>query len=141
MEEDRFNPETYAVIDRITGEEVPIQIFIEMSGREYWEKTYSKVLADYIGIGGNAACRILAFIIKEKNSSNLVLSTIREASKKSKADGKTVQRVFNALYEKKLMRKIRSGCYFVSPNLLRHGSKTQGAMLLRLWNVDETKEE
>ncbi len=133
IKEAHFNPETYAVVDKISGEEIPIQIFIERANAEYWEKAYSKTIAEYIGVGGNAACRVLAYLLVTKTDKNLVHGTMREIAEKTKSQATAVNKVFKALYARDLMKKVRNGCYFVSPHILRYGSQTHGAMLLRLW--------
>jgi ribosomal protein S25 len=132
-ENNRFNPATYMVIDRITGEEVPIQIFIEQANCEYWEKAYAKTLAEYIGIVGVGSSNVLAFIIKNKQKNNLLVSTFEEIAKKSNVARSTVDRIFKELKKRGFIKKVRNGCYMVSPKLLVHGSKTHGAMLLRIW--------
>jgi len=131
---DYFNPDTYAVIDKITGEEVDVSIFIEEVKSGYWEKAYAKTLADYIKIGGTGSATVLAYLLRTKNSDNLVLATRDEMIKGSGASRGTVSKVIKALTEKGFLKLIRSGCYMISPKLIRHGSNTRGAMLLRLWS-------
>ena len=133
MREDYFNPATYMVIDRVTGVEVDIDIYIKESSSSYWEKAYAKVLAEYIEVTGNNSSKVLAAILKKKNSDNLVLSTVREMAEELDVSPVTVSKIFVALQSKGLMKKIRNGRYLVSPMMLRHGSKTKGALLLRLW--------
>ena len=136
----QFNPATYMVVDRISGEEIDIKIFIEQVGKDKWEKAFAKTVAEYIGAGGNAACRVLAYIIRNHNPQNLVLATYGEIAKDCECSQTTVGKVFKALYAKKLMHEIRGGCYFLSPNVMSYGKKSHGAMLLRLWtNKEEIK--
>lgn len=130
----QFNPATYMVVDRVTGEEVDIKIFIEQVGKDKWEKAFAKTVAEYIGAGGNSACYVLAYIIRNHNAQNLVLATYEEIARECKCSQTTVGKVFKALYAKKLMREIRGGCYFLSPKVMSYGKKGHGAMLLRLWS-------
>jgi len=43
--------------------------------------------------------------------------------------------------EKKFITKVRNGKYIVSPKLLRHGCKTRGAMIMRLWDELNPEDE
>lgn len=133
MEDERFNPATYMVIDRITGEEIPIQIFVEHTSSKYWEKAYAKTLAEYIGITGTSANKLLAYFIKEKDSKNRIIGTVRNIAKEVSVSEGSAVKVFRLLREKKFLKKVNNGCYMLSPTLLVHGSKTHGAMLLRIW--------
>ena len=133
-EESHFNSETYAVICRITGEEVPVQIFIEKASKEYWERAYAKTLAEYINVSGSNPNKVLAYLIKNKNVDNYILNTVRGIADELKISKTHVSDVFKVLKDKGFLKKMRNGCYFLSPEILRHGSKTRGAMLLRLWD-------
>ena len=134
MEEAHFNPATYTITDNLTGEIVNIQLFIERSSKDYWEKAFAKTLAEYIGLGGSSASRILAYLIKNKDSKNLVGGTVRSIAEDCKVSTSAVVKLFKVLQTKQFLRKVRSGTYMISPEMMRHGSKTQGAMLLRIWD-------
>lgn len=133
MKIDYFNPATYAVIDRITGEEVDVRLFVERVTKDKWERAFAKTLAEYIGIGGNASCKVLAYIISFHDSKNLVHGTHAEIAKELQISKKTVTTVFGILKERDMLKEIRSGCYFLSPKVLAYGNKVHGAMLMRIW--------
>jgi hypothetical protein len=133
MKADHFNPATYMVLDRITGEEVDIAIFVEEASTFGWEKTYSKTLADFIGCAGDQPAKLLGHMIKEKDSKNVLHGTQREISEKAGVSLATVSRVFKILTAKHYLKMVRSGCYMISPKIIRVGRNTQGAMLLRIW--------
>jgi len=130
---DYFDPSRYRVIDMETGEELPIQIFTDNEYGKYWEKAFAKTLAEFLNIGGGPAIKILAHILKIKDSNNRIGGTIREIAAETETSTKTVLRLFTKLKEAGFLKQIRSGCYMLSPHVLRHGSKTRGAMVLRLW--------
>ena len=46
--------DTYSIINDRTGEVVPVDMFIERIPKAYWERSYARVLAEYIGVAGNA---------------------------------------------------------------------------------------
>ena len=136
MAEELLDEVRYAVIDRGTGEELPIQMFIERSSSEYWEKAYAKTLAEYINVSGNNNSKVLAYLIREKNADNLILGTVRGIAAELGISTMYVTNTFKALKDKGFLKLKHNGCYLLSPEILRHGSKNRGAMLLRIW--DET---
>ena len=131
---DRFNPATYMVVDRITGEEVDVAIFIEKASKSGWQKAYAKTLASYINIAGDKASAVLSYLIEEKDSSNLVHGTQAEIATNSGASIAVTKRVIKKLLEKDMIKIVRSGCYMLTPKMIRIGNNYQGAMLLRLWD-------
>ena len=133
MHDESFNPATYEVRDIITGEIIPVQIFIEEVNKDYWEKAFAKTIAEYIGLGGSSACKVLAYLIKNKTIQNLVNGTVRSISEEVGVSTRATISTFKLLQEKGFIKKIRNGCYFVYPKLMSYGSKQQGAILMKLW--------
>lgn len=132
-EEDYFNPATYMVVDRVTGEEVNVGIFIEKASANGWQKAYAKTLSEYIRCGDGKSVDLLAYILEKKESNNLVHGTQRELAERSGVSLAVVARTLKALTEKGLIKKVRSGCYMVSPQVMSNGNKKVGAMMFRLW--------
>ena len=132
-----FNPATYEVIDKVTGDVIDVQIFIERVTKDKWEKVYAKTLAEYIGIGGSASCKVLAYLISDRDSKNLILGTQQEIADNLEISKKSVSNVFKLLREMDMLKEIRSGCYFLSPKVISYGNKVHGAMLLRIWGEIE----
>jgi hypothetical protein len=130
---DRLNTATYMLIDRVTGEEIDIKIFIEKCSSDYWEKAYAKTLAEYIGITGSGYNKVLAFLLKEKNAENIIIGTVRGISEKLVISTATTTKLFGILRKKGFIKKVNNGCYMISPLLIRHGGQVRGAMMLRLW--------
>ena len=135
--EEDFDTTAYMVVDRATGEELDLAVFIQEVKGGYWEKAYAQTLAEYIGIAGTSTASVLAYLIKAKTGSNLVNGTVREIAEASGVTSKTVSNVFGKLKARGFLRKVRGGCYFISPKLIRTGGKVKGAMLLRLWGTME----
>ena len=123
----------YLVVDKETGEVLEIDMFIDKVPKEYWEKAYAKSLGDYVGAAGNASAEILAWILQNKSSDNVVLGSFAEIAKQCSTTKSTVSLLFQKLYGKNLMKKIRAGHYMLSPKVMRYGGNTKGAMVLRLW--------
>lgn len=133
MQEKDLDWNRYALMDKSTGEVLDMAIFVKKLEGKYWEKAYAKTLAEYIGLAGSSSADILAYMLKAKDSNNLILGTVREIAKSAGTAPKTVSLLFKRLGEKKLLKKVRSGCYMLSPDLLRYGNNTKGAMLVRFW--------
>lgn len=131
---DRFNPATYMVIDKITGEEIDVAVFVEKASKNGWQKAYAKTLASYINIAGDKASAVLSYLIQEKDASNLVHGTQAEIANNAGASIAVTKRVMKKLIDKEMIKIVRSGCYMLTPKMIRIGNNYQGAMLLRLWD-------
>ena len=132
-ESNYFNPATYAVIDRITGEEVPVDIFIREAGKNGWEKAYAEVLAEYYNIAGSQAADVLSYFLISKDSNNRLITTRREVVEATGASYKTVSKVFKCTLDAGFIRKKRNGYYMVNPNLMKYGGEGRGVLMLRMW--------
>ena len=133
MKHDYFNPATYQVIDRVTGEEVDVAIFVEKARSGGWQKAYAKTLAEYIQCGDGQAVAFLAYILKKKDSKNYIHGTQREFAEKCKVSLSIINRTMKSLEKKGLLKKVRNGCYMLSPEVIRNGSDKMGAIMFRVW--------
>lgn len=133
MKDDYLNPATYMLIDRITGAEIDIKVFIEKCSEDYWEKAYAKTIAEYIGLTGSGYNKVLAFLLKEKNNENIIIGTVRGISEKLEISTSVTTKLFGILRKRDFIKKVSNGCYMLSPLLIRHGGKVRGAMMLRMW--------
>lgn len=141
MASDYFNPDTYMVIDKITGEVLDVSIFIESAKKSGWEKAYAEVLASYISCGGSKTTDLLAYIIGSRDTNNLIHGTQDEIAKSSGVSIFVVKTVFKRLYAEGYLKRVRSGCNMVSPKMIRNGDSKKGAMLLRVWDKEEREEK
>ena len=131
--EDYFNPETYMVLDRITGEELDVKIFIEEASQKGWQKTYIKSLCEYMGVADGAAPKVLTYILENKEQNNMILGNFVEIAKWTGVSRSMVQRVFKTLIDKKMVKFVRTGCHILKPKILCNGNKKVGSMVVRLW--------
>jgi hypothetical protein len=130
--------DTYTMVNDRTGEIVPVDMFIEKIPKQYWERAYAKVLAEYIGVAGTATNTVLAWLIKNKDSNNRIIGTFAIIAKECKTTVPTVSTLFQKLYKKEFLKKVHNGVYMLSPSLLRHGSQTKGAILFKKWGDCDT---
>jgi len=133
MNRTHFNPDTFMVIDRVTGEEVNTVKFLLEANKEKWEKVYAEELSKCIGLAGNSYSKILAYIILNRDSNNLLHGTYREIADESGTNKSAVQRVFKVMEQHELLKKVRSGCYMMSPKIIRDGTNYKGVVTFRLW--------
>jgi len=132
---DRFNPATYMVIDRVTGEEIDVAMFIQDCGENGWERAYANVMADYIGITGKSESKILAYFIRSRQKhDNYVIGTFTAIADKTGVSRSTVVRTMKKMLGGGFIKKKQNGVYMVSPHLIRYGSKTVGVIMMKLWN-------
>lgn len=128
-----INPDTYMLIDRVTGEEVNIKLFIEEVQKDHWEKAYANVLAEYIEAPGEKSSRILAYLIRNRNHENIVIGSCASIASELKISKTTVHKILKILQDKKLIKQIKNGVYMVSPKMIRYGSHNAGVALMVLW--------
>lgn len=133
MKHDYFNPATYMVVDRVSGEEVDVAIFIEKAKVSGWQKAYAKTLSEYIKCGDGQAVKFLAYILDKKDGKNMIYGTQREFAKLSGVSVSIINRTMRALADKNLVKKVRNGCYMLSPEVMRNGSDKVGAIMFRTW--------
>jgi len=133
--------DTYTMINDRTGEVVPVDMFIEKIPKAYWERSYAKVLAEYIGVAGTATNTVLAWLIKNKDANNRIIGTFALIAKECNTTVPTVSTLFQKLYKRNLLKKVHNGVYMLSPSLLRHGSSNKGAVLFKQWDDCSTKKK
>jgi len=128
-----IDEDTYTMVNDRTGEIMPVDMFIEKIPKAYWERSYAKLLAEYIGVAGTATNTVLAWLIKNKDSNNRIIGTFAFIAKECDTTVPTVSTLFQKLYKKNLLKKVHNGVYMLSPSLLRHGNQNKGAILFKRW--------
>ena len=134
MKHDRLNPATYELRDVITGEVLDIAVFIQDATKNGWEKAYTDTLAQYIGITGDSPSKVLAYFISEKDGMNRIVNTVRGIAEDTETSIATVSKIVKLLQKNDLIKMARNGVYMLTPKMIRYGSTTSGAMLLRIWD-------
>ncbi len=134
INEERFNPETYMVIDRITGEEIKVDIFIDKVKKAGWEKVWAKTIAEYMKLSGGGVQKVLSYLIAEKDSRNLIHGTHRGIAEELAVAPATVSKVLAKAQKEHFIKKVSNGVWFLDPRMIRYGSNGHGVMLLKLWD-------
>jgi len=142
MAKDALTPNDLIVIDKRTGEELDVAIFVNTVKQTGWEKAYADVLAGYIDCGGSKSATVLAWIIKNRTSGNLVLGTQVEISEKSKVSLSVVKAVIKKLLEKGFMKRENIGRYMITPRMIRNGDNVKGVINFQYWdNINKVEAE
>ena len=123
----------YVIVNKFTGEELPFDVFVQKADGKYWEKAYAPILAEYLCCVGTSANKVLAYVVKNKDTNNMLIGSVAVIAKGAEVSSKTVTTVFKALRKAGMLKLRQNGVYMLSPNLLRQGSKTKGAVLIRTW--------
>jgi len=134
MDDLKFNPSTYTIIDNVSGEVLSAEVFLEKVPKGYWEKTYAKTLADFMGLAGNKSTDVLAWIIKNKDHKNLVVGTLDEIAADCGTSKVTVSKIFQKLYKHQFLKKIKNSRYLLHPRVMSHGSQVKAAIIMRVWD-------
>ena len=117
-----------------TGETMLFDVLIEKIPKGGWQKAYARTLAEYIRVGdGKQSAKVLAFLLEKKNSDNMVIASQRDIQRELKVSLDVVSRTMKALQNKGMITIKKQGVYMVSPELLRHGGKTTGVIMLKVW--------
>ena len=132
-ESNYFNPATYQLIDRITGEEVPVDFFIKEVNRNGWEKAYAETIAEYFNIAGNQSTDVLAYFLTAKDKNNRLITTRKEVAEVTGVSYWTVSRVFKLTLEAGFLRKKRNGYYMINPSVMKYGDAGRGILVLKMW--------
>jgi biotin operon repressor len=127
----------YQIVNKITGEVMPISLFVEVAKADSWQKAFAKTLGEYIGITGGASNKILAYIIAKKDNKNMIHGTMEEIANNIGVSKAAVNKVFQTLQSHDYLKKVRNGSYMLSPKVMRTGRHMMGAALLRIWGLEE----
>jgi predicted transcriptional regulator len=138
----KLTPSDLIVINRRTGEELDVAIFVNTVKQTGWEKAYADVLGSYIDCGGSKSATVLSWIIKNRTSGNLILGTQIEIAEKSKASLSVVKSVIKKLIEKGFMKRENIGRYMITPRMIRNGDNVKGVINFQYWeNIGKVETE
>jgi len=122
----------YVLVDKATGEEMSIDMYVDTSNDGAIEH-YASILENYINIGGTNTHKVLVHFLTIKTNDNIINGTVRELASKLDVSSMTVGRVIKAMQNKDLLTKVRSGCYMLSPYMLKDDVVIEGVAMINLW--------
>jgi hypothetical protein len=130
-----FEPEDLLIINRKTGEEIPVELLVKRS-EIGWERAYADNVADMYSLKGDAGARVISWILKNKDGKNRFRISHDEIAEELSISRASVSRTFNSLMKcsNPFIVKIRPTVYMLSPHVMRYGSASCGVALLTLWD-------
>jgi len=133
-------PENWELVNKLTGEVKPVALFVK-KGYESWSKCYVETLMQYIECSNSSsAAKFLSYLLsKSDKRTNYVIATYAAMEKESGVSQNLINTIINKLYKKKLITKIQSGVYMLSPQMIYKGSGQRGVALVKIWNDSENK--
>ncbi len=88
---------------------------------------------------GNKKIKVLEILIKNRDSGNKVLLTQRQIARLSKASLVTVNITMKALLRAKFIKRMGSGVYQISPNVMFKGSHDRRMYMLLKYQREDKK--
>ena len=128
---DQAVDQKYGIIDLETGEVTTIPVMEAASGR--WDKVWAKSLADLMDLTGDARTQVIAYLLRKKNSQNVIYAPMRTISAETGISLKTVNRTIKQAIESNHMIRLAQGVIMFSPHVIQPGSRPQGMAVLRRW--------
>ena len=127
----------YGLIDLKTGEITGIPVYQAKEGR--WDKAWAKSLADLMELTGESRTKVIAYLLRKKNTQNVIHAPMRVVAEETGVSVKTVNRTIKQMVESNFLIRLGQGVVMFSPHVIRPGPQPQGMAVLRRWN--EAKEQ
>lgn len=125
-----------AIINMDTGEIVPFDQLV-VPGQQRWDKVYPKNLARMMDMFGDEKMKVVAHLIRKKDTMNMIAATMREIAESTGVSLTTVNKVLKIMQQKDFIRKLRGGKWILSPRVICGGKQSIGMATINYYdNVD-----
>ena len=128
----------FQVLNNETGEIYPkrlMEITTEDDIKDVgFLKIWPEYLINYMNTKGNCACRVLAYLIENMNTKNIVYITQRELAGMLKISLPTTNKIIHDLEEYAIIRLFR-GKIMINPAFLVYGSSKRRAEINNIYNT------
>lgn len=128
----------YKLLNMETGETVDFDT-LTVPGEERWDIVYSKNLARMLDIIGDEKTKVISFLIRKKDTFNLVNATLNQIAEGANVSKKTVQRVLRLMQDKDYLHKVANGKWRLSPRIICNGSKSIGMAVINYYDNEDKK--
>lgn len=122
----------FGIIDLTTGEITSIPVYEAQTGR--WDKVWAKSLADLFEMTGESRTKVIAYLLRKRNTQNVIHAPMRLVAEETGVSVKTVNRTIKQMVESNYLIRLGQGVVMFSPHIIRPGPKNQGMAVLRRWN-------
>lgn len=116
-----------------TGEEIKTVRFQRRSG-DRWDKVVARQLAAVLDINGSSSTRFISFLLVSKDEKNRIFGSYSSLAKNSKISLDTISRLMPKLKKVDFVIKVDTGIHMINPEIIRPGTRWQGAILFEMWN-------
>lgn len=128
----------FQVLNNETGEIYPkklMEITTENDIKDVgFLKIWPEYLINFLTAKGNCACKVLAYLIENMNTKNIVYITQRELAEKLKISLPTTNKIIHNLEEYAIIRLFR-GKIMINPAFLVYGSSKRRAEINNIYNT------
>lgn len=131
------------LVDQDTGELIVVD---QITKRTYGQKAFWKVyLMDFLQVLGGFEYKqldVLIYILEHTDSStNTFIGTYRAVAEKSGVSYDTVQRTIKLLLSKEFLKKVQTGVYQVSPEIMLKGTDHKKQLLLNYYDAEAQEQQ
>ena len=111
----------FKLLNMQTGETTDIDQLVSSDTPERWDKVYTKNLARMLDVVGDERMKVISYLLRKKDTYNLVNSTMREIANNVKVSTNTVNKVLKAMQKGDYIHKVKGGKWRLSPRLVWGG--------------------
>ena len=117
-------------INKDTGEEIEADEIVNKTGRKGFMITYLSTIIHLLDVVGNKKMQVIKYILENMDiSSNTLIITTTELSKKSKVSRQIVSDTLKILESSNIIKR-KTGAIMIHPELLHRGNKDKERILL-----------
>lgn len=91
-------------------------------------------LAKMIECTGDGAVKVLAYLLRNKDSKNRINGTQKIIAEKSGVGIATLARVFKHLYDEGFLSTPHAALYVLNPSVLHYGGIGNKVAIMKIWN-------
>lgn len=128
------------LIDSETGEKLELNEVIQYQPREDFEIAYISTLCGLMNKLGGKKYKVLSYLLKNKNSDNVVIATNREIATELRISTKTLSETFNLLREYGVIA-TKTGVIMVLPRLTMQGGAYKEQKLMIVFREFQTEDD
>jgi hypothetical protein len=132
-------PEKRELLDPKTGETIWVDSFVFEERDANFHKIWLWHIIQALDLIGNQKIKILTHILSNINADNLFIGTQRDIAEETETAKQTVTDTMNMLQQADIIKKRRSGVYFINPNTIFKGNNNKRMNILYQYHDTQTK--
>lgn len=125
-------------MDVDTGEIIPVEQITKQCGEKNFWKMYLFDFLNALGIIESKQLDVLIYILQNvRVTDNLFIGTYSKIEKKTGISRQTIAKIMVKLQDKGYIKKIQSGVYMISPEIMVKGNEGKRKNLMIEYYCDE----